>query len=70
MDYFPQISLPEPCAHLSPLPYAPYTPPISFFSILPPAQYTYIYIYIYKERERERKIRDSGSHYTPDDGTG
>ena len=29
----------EPCAHLSPPPYAPHAPPISFFSILPPAQY-------------------------------
>ena len=36
---FPQVSQPEPCAHLSPPPYAPYAPPISFFSILPPAQY-------------------------------
>ena len=29
----------KPCAHLSPPPYAPHAPPISFFSILPPAQY-------------------------------
>ena len=29
----------EPCAHLSPPPYAPHAPPISFFPILPPAQY-------------------------------
>ena len=36
---FPQVSPPEPCAHLSPHPYAPHAPPISFFSILPPAQY-------------------------------
>ena len=36
---FPQVSPLEPCAHLSPPPYAPHTPPISFFSILPPAQY-------------------------------
>jgi hypothetical protein len=27
------------CAHLSPPPYAPHAQPISFFSILPPAQY-------------------------------
>jgi len=33
---FPQ---PEPCAHLSPPPYVPHALPISFFSILPPAQY-------------------------------
>ena len=36
---FPQVSLLEPCAHLSPPPYAPHAPPISFFSILPPTQY-------------------------------
>jgi hypothetical protein len=36
---FPQVSQPEPCAHLSPPPYAPHAPPNSFFSILPPAQY-------------------------------
>ena len=36
---FPQVSQPEPCAHLSLPPYAPHTPPISFFSILPPANY-------------------------------
>ena len=29
----------EPCAQLSPLPYAPHVPPISFFSILRPGQY-------------------------------
>ena len=34
-----RFSPPEPCAHLSPPPYAPHAPPISFFSILPPAQY-------------------------------
>src|SRR5215469_1961435 len=30
---FPQVSPPEPCAHLSPPPYVPHAPPISFFSI-------------------------------------
>jgi hypothetical protein len=30
---FPQVSPPEPCALLSPNPYAPHAPPISFFSI-------------------------------------
>src|SRR5215469_17443073 len=39
MVSFPQVSPPEPCAHLSPPPHAPHAPPISFFSILPPAQY-------------------------------
>ena len=39
MVSFPQVSPPEPCAHLSSPPYAPHAPPISFFSILPPAQY-------------------------------
>jgi hypothetical protein len=34
----PQVSPPEPYAHLSPPPYTPHAPPISFFSILPPAQ--------------------------------
>ena len=37
---FPQVSPPEPCTPLSPAPYAPHAPPISFFSILPPAQYS------------------------------
>ena len=37
--YFPQVSPPKPCIHLSTPPYAPHAPPISFFSILPPAQY-------------------------------
>jgi hypothetical protein len=32
---------PTPCEHLSTPPYAPHAPPISFFSILPPAQYWY-----------------------------
>ena len=36
---FPQVSPLEPCAHLSPNPYAPHATPTSFFSILPPAQY-------------------------------
>src|SRR5215510_9861441 len=39
MVSFPPVSPPEPCAHLSPPPYAPHAPPISFVSILPPAQY-------------------------------
>ena len=39
MGFFPQVSLLEPCAHLSPPPCVPHAPPISFFSILPPAQY-------------------------------
>jgi len=39
MVSLPQVSPLEPCAHLSPPPYAPHAPPISFFSILPPAQY-------------------------------
>jgi hypothetical protein len=38
MASFPQSSPPTPCAHLYPPPYAPHAPPISFFSILPPAQ--------------------------------
>jgi len=36
---FPQVSPLESCAHLSPPPYAPHAPPISFFLILLPAQY-------------------------------
>ena len=36
---FPQVSPPKPCAHLSLTPYVPHAPPISFFSILSPAQY-------------------------------
>jgi hypothetical protein len=39
MVSFPQASPPTPCAHLYPLPYAPHAQPISFFLILPPAQY-------------------------------
>jgi hypothetical protein len=39
MASFPLASPLTPCAHLSPLPYVPHDPPISFFSILPPAQY-------------------------------
>ena len=39
MVSFPPVSPPKPCAQLSPPPYAPHAPPISFFSILPPAQY-------------------------------
>jgi len=36
---FTQVSPLEPYAQLSPPPYMPHAPPISFFSILPPAQY-------------------------------
>src|SRR5215469_3245722 len=39
MVSFPRVSPPEPCAHLYTPQYAPHAPPISFFSILPPAQY-------------------------------
>ena len=39
MVSFPQVFPPEPYAHLSPPPYVPHAPPISFFSILSPAQY-------------------------------
>ena len=39
MASFPRVSPLETCAHLSPSPCAPRTPPTSFFSILPPAQY-------------------------------
>ena len=39
MAYFPQASPPTPCAPLYPPPYAPHALPISFVSILPPAQY-------------------------------
>ena len=35
----PQVSPPKPCAHLSLPPYVPHATPISFFSILSPAQY-------------------------------
>jgi hypothetical protein len=38
MSSYCQVSPPTPCARLSPPPYAPHAPPISFFSILPPAQ--------------------------------
>jgi hypothetical protein len=39
MAFIPQVFPPTPCAYLSSPPYAPHAPPISFFSILPPAQY-------------------------------
>jgi hypothetical protein len=39
MASFPQASPPTPCAHLYPPSYAPHALPISFVSILPPAQY-------------------------------
>src|SRR5215469_12623231 len=39
MVSFPRVSPLEPCTHLYPPPYAPHAPPISLFSILPPAQY-------------------------------
>ena len=59
-SWSPQWSLslrfppPKPCAHLSLPPYVPHAPPISFFSILSPAQYwvrstenCYYYYYYY-----------------------
>jgi len=36
---FPQLSSPKPRSRLSPPPHAPRAPPVSFFSILSPAQY-------------------------------
>ena len=39
MTSFPQASPPTPCANLYPPPYAAHALPISFVSILPPAQY-------------------------------
>ena len=39
MVSFHQVSPTKPCAHLSPPPYVPHAPPISFFSILSTAQY-------------------------------
>jgi hypothetical protein len=39
MASFPQASPPTPCTHLYPPPYARHALPISFVSILPPAQY-------------------------------
>jgi hypothetical protein len=39
MVSFPQASPPTPRAQLSPPPYTPHTQPISFFLILPPAQF-------------------------------
>ena len=39
MVSFPQVSPPKPCAQLSLLPYVQHVLPISFFSILSPAQY-------------------------------
>jgi len=39
MASFPQASPPTPCAHLYPPPYVLHALPISFVSILPPAQY-------------------------------
>jgi hypothetical protein len=39
MASFPQASPPTSCALLYPSPYAPHAQPISFVSILPPAQY-------------------------------
>jgi len=39
MASFPQASPPTPCAHLYPPPYALHALPISFVSILPPAEY-------------------------------
>ena len=45
MASFPQASPPTPCAPLYPPPYAPHALPISFLSILPPAQYWVILFY-------------------------
>ena len=39
MVSFPSVSPPRPYTHPSPHPYAPHSQPISFFSILSPAQY-------------------------------
>jgi len=39
MASFPQASPPTSCAPLYPPPYAPHALPITFVSILPPAQY-------------------------------
>ena len=39
MVSFPPVSPPRPYAPSSPHPYAPHAQPISFFSILSPAQY-------------------------------
>ena len=39
MVSFPPVSPPRPCTLPSPHPYAPHAQPISFFSILSPAQY-------------------------------
>ena len=39
MISFPPVSPPRPYTHPSPHPYAPHAQPISFFSILSPAQY-------------------------------
>ena len=39
MVSFPQVSPPKPCVCLSLPPYVPHAPPISFYSILSPAQY-------------------------------
>ena len=36
---FPQVSPPKPCVQLSLPPHVPHVPPISFLSILSPAQY-------------------------------
>ena len=38
---FPQVSPLEPCTPLSPAPYGPHAPPISFFSILPTNTHTH-----------------------------
>jgi hypothetical protein len=46
---------------LSPPPYAPHAPPISFFSLLPPAQYrarsTDPFLSSYKKEEEEEEKR-------------
>jgi hypothetical protein len=48
MASFPQAFPPTLYAHLYPPPYAPHALPISFVSILPPAQYTLMTICILK----------------------
>ena len=40
----PQASPPKPCANLSPPPYAPHAPPISFFSILTYNSFTHLIV--------------------------
>jgi hypothetical protein len=63
MASFPQASPPTPCTYIYPPPYAPHALPISFVSILPPAQYWhYIKLYLYVLSRRIRKWRYSSNH--------